>query len=209
MTNQTKIPLTSNLNLLKQEIFNDLNCCKIGIIESFNAETQTAEINIVFKKMINGKIREYPKLLDCPVITFSSDAGGLNIPILKGDNCIVIFSDNDIDNWFQNGQSALINSLRTHDVSDAIAIVGIKNLNNKITNYDNNSTTLFKNDTIIKLNEKITIQNSSKNLKTLINTLIDTIKNLVTIGSATTQSLDPTTKALLDNIKNEINELLN
>ena len=40
------------------------------------------------------------------------------------DPCLVIFSDIDIDAWFQNGEASAPNSPRRHSLSDGFVFVG-------------------------------------------------------------------------------------
>jgi hypothetical protein len=46
--------------------------------------------------------------------------------INPGDACLVIFSDVDIDNWFETGEASAPNSPRRHSLSDGFAFVGFK-----------------------------------------------------------------------------------
>ena len=78
---------------LKQEIFHSLHCALPGNIVSFDPDTQTASIQPAVKL---GSL-PYPVLTDVPVF--------MPVPfeINPGDACLVIFSDVDIDNWFETG----------------------------------------------------------------------------------------------------------
>ena len=118
----------------------DINCVKVGIIQSFNPSNQRAEIQIAYKQVKDIQddgtkvYQEYPVLLDCPVITLFGGVDILSLPVQSGDNCLVFFNDNEIDQWATNG-TGNPQTFRMHDLSDAIAIVGIRPLSNVITNY--------------------------------------------------------------------------
>lgn len=57
-------------------------------------------------------------------------------------------------------------------------------------------------------NGKIVVKNQTEDLKTLINDLINEIKNIVTTGSPTTHTVSTASKALLDTMDSRFNTLL-
>ena len=86
----------------------------------FEPETQTASIQPAVQL---GSVA-YPVLTDVPVfmpVPFS---------INHGDACLVVFSDADIDNWFETGEASAPNSLRRHSLSDGFAFVGFRTAEN-------------------------------------------------------------------------------
>lgn len=111
-----------------------------GIIESFNPETMTCEvqpaIQILYTSPIDGtkEWKTIPLCVDCPV-QFPS-AGGVTItfPIKNGDECIIQFSARCIDAWWQQGGIQPQPFIRMHDLSDGFVIPGIKSIPKVITN---------------------------------------------------------------------------
>jgi hypothetical protein len=101
---------------LKQEIFHSLHCALPGNVVSFDPDTQTASIQPAVKL---GSV-PYPVLTDVPVFM------PISFEINPGDACLVIFSDVDIDNWFETGETAAPNSPRRHSLSDGFAFVGFR-----------------------------------------------------------------------------------
>ena len=101
---------------LKQEIFQSLHCALPGNVVSFDPDTQTASIQPAVKL---GSL-PYPVLTDVPVF--------MPVPfeINPGDACLVVFSDVDIDNWFETGEASAPNSSRRHSLSDGFAFVGFR-----------------------------------------------------------------------------------
>ena len=101
---------------LKQEIFHSLHCALPGNVVSFDPETQTAAI----QPAVRLGTLPYPVLTDVPVF--------MPIPfeINPGDACLVIFSDVDIDNWFETGEASAPRSARRHSLSDGFAFVGFR-----------------------------------------------------------------------------------
>ena len=71
----------------------------------------------------------------------------LTFPINQGDECIILFNDREIDNWYGQGGSQAFTTHRTHDYSDAIVIVGLRNALKALTTYNNEAIELNYNDT--------------------------------------------------------------
>lgn len=155
MSDQTQIQQTSTtsdpnlsdlLNLLKKEIFLDLNCQHLGTVQSFNPETQTITATINYTKTIftlNSDTQlyvptqvSYPQLLDVPVIVLGGGDANLTFPIAQGDQCLIFFNDRSIDNWFASGLVGPVASSRLHSLADGIALVGLRYLGKTIQDYD-------------------------------------------------------------------------
>jgi len=174
----------------KTEIMRGLHVHKIGEIQSFDSTKKTAEIQILFKRVLpDDSIESFPVLVDCPVVTIQGGGGSLAFPIVKGDQCLVMFSDRNIDAWFTNGAEAAPYDARCHDLSDGIAIVGLNALTSTLTAYEDDAVVLKYKEAALRLKDgKIAVENATKNLLTLINGLIDTLKGI--------QALDPVSGAL-------------
>lgn len=158
---QTASPkLPDVLREVKKDIGVSYNSVNIGIIQAFNSDTQTATIRIAIKKILSEEpdgtkiYREHPLLLECPVMTMFGGDSFINLPINSGDNCIVLFCDRDIDEWMVSGGVQAPNSKRVHDISDAIAIVGIRHYQNSIADFLANGIRIsFAADSRIDLTE--------------------------------------------------------
>lgn len=133
--------LPNVLDEAKRDIGLSINCVQIGVIQSFDQATQRANIKIAMKQVRDiaedgvKTIVEYPILLECPVMVLFGGIDIITLPIQPGDNCIILFNDRQIDNWMYNGNDQTPNIGRVHDLSDGIAIVGIRPLTNSIGNY--------------------------------------------------------------------------
>lgn len=145
--------LASVLQLHKEDVMYSINCHQVGEIVSFNPSTQTAEVQIKMLRMMNGELKQYPVLVDCPCIVLSGGNGRLTMPINPGDSCLVLFNDKDIDNWYSGGQTVAPRTERKHSFSDAIALVGIRNKQNEITDYFNDGVELKHGNSSIKLRD--------------------------------------------------------
>lgn len=130
----TQFALPADLTQI-QEISNsntaqEMNCVRIGVIQEFYPENLTAQVKLV-DKMLTGLnpdgsqiLKEYPpiyaKVCYCnPFCTF---------PLTQGMECVLLFNDRELETWFVNGGSNIQAYPRMHDLTDAIAIVGIRSL---------------------------------------------------------------------------------
>lgn len=136
-----RIGLADVLDLNKKQAALSINAVKIGIIRNFDPQTQRADVEIAYKQVKDvledgTKVyQEYPVLMDLPVIVLFGGVDILTLPIQAGDSCLVFFNDNEIDQWAVNGNGQNFTTFRMHDLSDGIALVGIRPLTNSITNY--------------------------------------------------------------------------
>ncbi len=213
-----KPTVDSTLDRFKMEIFKELNCHKVGIIQSFDENKQTVSIQLVdFINLftVNGTLSQpYTLLIHCPIIILKNKGGGLTTPIRKGDECLVFFNDTNLDNWQINGGQQQQATQRSHNITDAIAISGLHSYVNSIPNYNNAATEIDFISTEgvrqanISLDTKIGIANATQNLKTLIDSLLNTLKNLKTVNGDAQYSIDNTTSAELNAAIINFNALL-
>lgn len=140
------------LDTLKQDILKSINCVQIGEIQEFNAADQTASVQLVIKQVIDvdyqgvERFQDISLLLEVPVLFLGNDTSYLTIPPKAGDTCIVLFNDRDLENWYFNGGQSAPKTYRKHDFTDAMAIVGLKNQQNKIQTFFENGPRLQFND---------------------------------------------------------------
>ena len=112
------------LSALKQEILASLHCALPGIVESYDAETQTASVRPALRSRVGRDVIQLPLLKDVPVFMPGSERN--NWTVSAGDSCLLIFADACIDGWFETGSVTLPPSGRQHDLSDAFAFVGFR-----------------------------------------------------------------------------------
>lgn len=183
------------LDLMKRQIMLQLNCHAIGIVQEFNAEEQTIKAKVAYKRKFsqrqdNGKyqtvLQNYPILVDVPVVCLGGGSASMTFPIAKGDECIIMFNDRSIDDWFSSGQVGEVQSLRLHSISDGVALVGVRSLPNVIEEYDTEKAVFQNGGTKLTLGEKASLLNDSQNLFTLLNNLTTELTNLTTQLAALT-----------------------
>ena len=153
--------ITGNPNIIQimegivQRTGYELNCMRIGIVQAFYPDDLTADILIANKKTIGlnpdgtQNVKDFPliraKVAYCsPFITF---------PINVGDECILLFSDREIESWFINGEVNPEGYSRIHAFTDAVAIFGIRSLP-KMVQIATDALTLFYGDSGIQLKDK-------------------------------------------------------
>lgn len=135
------VDLTATLDAVKSATNRNMNAVQIGTIVNFDATKQLATVQVSLKQIIsvdpNGvkTLAEYPALGNVPCMTLFGGNAFLSMPIQAGDNCIVLFNDVEIDQWLVSGNGQTPITTRSHDISDAIAIVGIRSLQNSIADY--------------------------------------------------------------------------
>ena len=224
--------LDDTLNALKLSIFFNLNCHRVGVIQSFDTNKQTATIQLVDAWTDNSfqgnKSTPLPPLIHCPIIILKNKNGGLTCPITKGDECLVFFNDRDLDNWqTAGGEYQIPATARAHSLTDAMAIVGLHSYANSISDYNNDATELnFKDSKIslsddevsitstqgteIVMDDKFKLSNETQDLKTLVDQLINILLNLKTTpdGGVTLYPIDSTTSTNLTTILANFNLLL-
>ena len=112
----------------------------------------------------------------------------ITFPISQGDQCILLFNDRDIDNWYNGSSTSANQTPRLHSISDCIALIGPNNLNTVIQNYDAVRAIITNGTTMVGINpqtNKLTLTNGTS-LNTLLQNLCTQLENLTTAIAAIT-----------------------
>ena len=155
------------LDLYKKDILLGLNCHHIGTIQSFDPLTQTAQVTMNYTKTFflpnalgnyTAQQANYPVILQAPVIILGGGNGAITFPIAKGDECLILFNDRDIDNWWSSGSTnGPVATGRLHSFSDAVVLVGLRSVPNILLDY-NSSKPEFRTKSGLT---KVTLDDSS------------------------------------------------
>lgn len=144
--------LETLLLALKTDIMKNINCAKVGIIQSFNATLQEVVVQIAFQQVTSTNpdgtrtLAEYPLLLNVPA-QFCGGGGFTNtFPVTAGDECLVIFNDRQIDNWLISGGGQPPTIGRLHDLSDGLAILGFRSNPRALANVSTSSAQMRSDD---------------------------------------------------------------
>lgn len=100
------------------------------IVQKYDNETETIEAQPTVRERVikpDGKIvyMDYPILINVPVMFPRAGNFLFKFPINQGDECLVVFSDLSIDNWYLFGNVQNPVEQRRHDLSDGIAVFGL------------------------------------------------------------------------------------
>lgn len=118
-----------------------------GKINSFDPATQLCEVELGIQRVFsNDRIVNFPPLINVPVCIMRGGGFSNTFPIKAGNECLVLFSERSIDRWVASGQNNPPIDKRNHDLSDAVAIVGLSSQPNKVPSYDNNNYQLKSDD---------------------------------------------------------------
>ncbi|HBR3485109.1 TPA: hypothetical protein L9S60_005121 [Klebsiella pneumoniae] len=139
------------LNQLKKQVSSMLRVALPGTVESFDAETVTATIQLGILGLSDGESKALSVLNDVPVMFPRGGGCSLTFPVNKGDECLVIFADRCIDFWWQSGGVQEPVDERMHDLSDAFCIVGPQSQAKKIGGISTSAVELRSDDGETKL----------------------------------------------------------
>lgn len=165
--------LKDALDFLKKEMMLQFSAHHIATIQVFDATDQTATATIAYQKTYFQRnavgqytpvLKSYPLMLDCPVIFLGGGPTSLRFPVTPGDQCLALFNDRDIDNWFQGSNSSANATNRLHSFSDAILLVGLRSQLNSLSSFDIVRAMLIGGTGVVGVNptsSKILITNSS------------------------------------------------
>lgn len=100
---------------------------------------------------------DMPVIVDIPVSFQGGGGFTMTMPIKKGDECILIFMSRCLDNWWYLGGGAsgddaqTQGELRKHDLSDPIAIVGVRSKPRALSAVSTANAELRSDDGTVKI----------------------------------------------------------
>ena len=116
---------TAEIEQTAKAVVNEIHTALPGEIVSYNAGVGTATVKPIGKYVTSdGKELNYPTITEAPVcFPFCQNAGvGIAFPVKKGDSCIIIISEVELDSWRSGADSE--GSLR-FDLTSAMVIPGL------------------------------------------------------------------------------------
>jgi hypothetical protein len=146
----------------------------------------------------DGQVSECPDIFNVTVVQPSGGGGLLSFPLQVGDNVLIEFSMRNIESWLESdGGSVTENTQRFHDMSDAVAIVGLHTKNNHLKPDPKDVVLKFKDNKVVLKDDgnveihskaKVSITNGQEELIKLLSELIQEI-SVSTVN--TTYGLSP------------------
>jgi phage gp45-like len=137
-----KVSLSDIIMEVSNKINRETHVALPAIIDKYDFKTQKANVKINIKQMYDGQAIDMPVIPNVPVIFPSSGGASLTMPVKAGDGCIIVFCDSDIKNWLLGGNNVNPQTTRSHNLSDAVAIIGLNNFT-KISGAENNEDMLL------------------------------------------------------------------
>lgn len=101
-----------------------------GIVQSYNAAQNTVQVQLSVKDFdadrlgLKGFVAIAP-LLDVPVVFPRGGGLVLTFPVSPGDECLVVFANRCIDNWWLLGGVQAPAEVRPNEISDGFAVMGV------------------------------------------------------------------------------------
>lgn len=173
----------------------NFHVCLPCIVQKYNSDSNTIECQPTIRERVINEdniitYQNYPLLVDVPVCFTQSSNASITFPINTGDECIVVFSDLAIDNWFVNGNIQNPVEQRRHDLSDAFAIFGVRNQNKNQPQYDNDSLIINYKNSVLKITDSDILFTIKGRKDYSLNVLIDEVEflrnHVHTVGGQTT-----------------------
>lgn len=144
--------LDETYRVIQDVVSTNLRVCLPGVVQSFDAQTQTVTVQLAVQERIVGpnlnfRWADIPLLLDVPIVVPRAGGFSLTLPVQPGDECLVVFADACVDGWYENG--GVHNTQpdkRRHDLSDGFAILGPWSQPRVLPNYDTSAAQLRSDD---------------------------------------------------------------
>lgn len=180
-------------SIIRQGIRNymkDVHTCLPGKIVEFNAQNQTAKVQLLIRRIFKGNNeKDIPALINVPVWQPKVSGFSITLPIKPDDECLVVFSERSIDNWFKSGGIQTPTDFRLHSYSDAICLVGMSSEPNVIQNYDVDNLQIRNsdNDLHISLKADKTIEIKAEGTTIIIENTKVTVNTEETIINASSK----------------------
>jgi hypothetical protein len=157
----------------------------------YNTEAQTVEIQPLIRKKYKtvdgvGNVVDTPVIPDVPIEWPSTNNGeaSLTFPLKEGDLGRAAFMDRSIAEWLAgDGSMVTPTDPRTHDISDAVFIPGLRPLGSPLSDVSEDDIVLKNGDLTMSIdpNGKISISNGSEDLTSLIKDLCDAASSITTV----------------------------
>ncbi len=122
---------TEALRAMADSIGVSMRVACVGIVQSFDPVAITAVIQPVGQEASRNPdgsdvVEDLPLLEDVPVVFPQAGPFIFTMPVQAGDEALVVFADRCIDGWYETGDISPQAEARMHDLSDAIAYVGLR-----------------------------------------------------------------------------------
>jgi hypothetical protein len=104
-----------------------------------SGDTRSAQDAQKNRENIVNEWKDYPPLVRCPVIFITGGGFTMLAPPQPGDECLAIFAYKSIDDWWQFSGSQRRRDLRSHSISDAFILAGVRSRPRVLQNINPNA----------------------------------------------------------------------
>ena len=201
--------------LLKTNIFSNLNCHNIGRILEFDPTTQLCTVELMQIKQFGEEAYTPAPITQVPLIMLGAGNAHITMPNPVGTTCLLLFLDRNMDNFMETCEQYMPDTARMHDFTDCVALTTFKTLVDPIQNYDEQAISLLNEDTSLKVypdsvevqtTGKIKLANTAQNLATLMRSFLTACENITV--DTNSGALSPASKQAFTNLKTQFEELL-
>lgn len=148
------------------------------------------------RKYLDGEVTDAPVIYNVPVAFPRAGEAFVSMPIEKGHNVLLIFSDRSMEKWLNSGTAVDPEDRRVHHISDAIAIPGCYPFSNPAP-VANNTDVIIRNgngktaftEIRVKKNNHIQVLNEKEELVKVLSDLLQIILDARTPTCAGPQPL--------------------
>jgi hypothetical protein len=122
-----------------------------GKIVSYDPAKMTVSVQVAIQAVhqqidgTNAAVTIHP-IADVPVHFPGGGGHTMTFPIKPDDECLVIFSERNIDAWHQHGGVQLPIDYRMHDINDCFVLVGTRSQPRTLSNVSPNTVQLRSDD---------------------------------------------------------------
>lgn len=128
----SEVPTLSGiLSQLRENAMRSLRVCGPAKVTAYDASTQKCSVQPLIHEGVlddDGErhVERLPVITNVPVIHFGGGGFQITVPVVVGDTVLVVYSDRSLDRWLVRGGEVDPDDDRAHDLSDAIAITGLR-----------------------------------------------------------------------------------
>lgn len=123
--------ITGYLDEFKKDVYTALP----AVIEAYSPTTQSAAV----RPLLQSEDLPHALIYGVPVQFSSGGGASLTFPVKAGDQCLLVFSMLPLDSWVSgDGSDKKVSNKRSHDITDAFAIMGIGTHNRNFNPDPNN-----------------------------------------------------------------------
>jgi hypothetical protein len=125
----------------------DLRVSLPGEIVKFDPSKQLADVRPLLREGHEDEtgvevVEELPVIPNVPVQMYGAGDLVLTFPVEQGDPCLLVFTDRSLDLWKERGTSVDPVDLRRHNLTDAVAFVGVRAKPAALSGFDTDAAAL-------------------------------------------------------------------